>query len=235
MFVAWVDAEGRLFRVIQDGTSQDDRAHSVLQQPDGHVVVAGVTDGDFLAPLSGPRPAQLFLVAYDTAGDRLWVVQYRPGGADVISAVLTPAANGSGEFYVAGVYERTTALGSSYVLKYAANGTQLWETLIGQPPDNGDYRVHALAADHTGLLFVAGEADSSLKGEPFIGNGQNCLLLKLDSATGDILDVALQATSSGRQSCRHLALDTAHHALIAAGIVTLGNSDDAFVANYSVP
>jgi len=94
-------------------------------------------------------------IKYDPSGNQLWVKTYNgPGnGSDEAYAI---AVDGSGNVYVTGRSESSSAAGSDYAtVKYDSLGNQLWVQIYNGPGNDYD-EAYAIAVDGSGNVYVTG-------------------------------------------------------------------------------
>ena len=158
-FLIKYDRDGDWLWARQPGTSGFDAAWSVATDADGSVYVAGRTEGALADPGKGDGDA--FLIKYDGNGHRLWALQPGTSGYDLAYGVAT---DGHGDVYVVG--EAGGALAGpdkqgAFVIKYNADGYQLWAR---QPATNEGSIAFAVSADANGNVFIAGSTIEGLGG-----------------------------------------------------------------------
>jgi hypothetical protein len=95
-FIAWLSPDGRLERVLQFGTSGDERVGSLILDEQENIYVAGDTTGSL--PFASGEGAQ-FVVKFSPDGELLWA---RSLGGDLSYAPPVIALDGAGALVVAG-------------------------------------------------------------------------------------------------------------------------------------
>lgn len=158
-FLARFDGEGQRLWAVQFGTELDDHAHAAESDGAGGVFIAGTTYGDLGGPNAGQRDCTL--ARFDSAGARLWAVQFGTGVHDVAVAA---APDGAGGVFIGG---RTGgSLGGpklgkydAFLARYDADGNRLWITQYGTAQSDG---IFALATDGAGGVWAAGETYGDL-------------------------------------------------------------------------
>jgi hypothetical protein len=146
----------------------------------GNVYVTGETEGG----LDGNPSAggyDIFVVKYDSAGVKQWVRQLGTGGWDVGIGI---AVDGSGNVYVTGWTQggldgNPSAGGYDiFVVKYDSAGVKQWVRQLG----TGGWDVgYGIAVDGSGNVYVTGETDGGLDGNPSAG-GRDVFILSLRSS-----------------------------------------------------
>ena len=177
----------------------------------------------------------LFLVKYDTNGNKLWTKQLGSSDYDVAHSV---ALDEAGNPYVAGHtfggLDGNTNAGSDdfFLVKYDASGNKLWTRQMGSPSYDEDYSV---AVDGAGNAYVAGYTNGSVDGNINAGS-YDLLLFKYDTNGNKLWTV--QFGSSNYDEARSVAVDSAGNAYVAGN--TLGGLDgntnagdyDLFLVKY---
>jgi hypothetical protein len=90
-------ATGTVEWTRQLGTSSYDSAHDIATDSSGNVYVTGYTEGALDGSNAGAE--DLFVVKYDSAGDRKWTKQLGTSASDEASGIATDS---SGNVYVTG-------------------------------------------------------------------------------------------------------------------------------------
>ena len=113
-------------------------------------------------------------VKYDALGNVVWVKHYDNGGNDDANAISIDV---SGNIYVVGVSDGTAITGKDLVvIKYDANGNQLWVARYNGA-GNGTDIANAIAFDGTTGVFVTGKTTVT-------GGTTNYVTLKFNATTG---------------------------------------------------
>jgi hypothetical protein len=139
----------------------------------GNVFVTGTqTDWNVLPPSD-----QIYTVKYDPNGSQLWVTEPRgPRVRDYHNSAAGLVVDDQGNAYVAGTalnpqfYRRKEGFrdwGDIYTVKYAPDGTMLWEKYFNAGTGSKDSAV-ALARDSSGNLVVTGTCSWALAEWPII-------------------------------------------------------------------
>jgi hypothetical protein len=149
----------------------------------GNVYVTGQTWGALDGQPFSAATGDLFLVKYDTNGNKQWT---NVGTATNIALGLSVATDPEGNIYAAGFFQSGTFNGISpngsqdaLVVKYDPSGAKLWTTLLGVTGKFTDGL--AVTADAGGNSYVSGFTEGNLLGELNIGL-QDAFLTKLDAS-----------------------------------------------------
>jgi len=193
LFVVKYDTSGAKLWTRQLGTAMDDVAFGIATDAVGNVYVTGRTD----AGLDGNPYAggyDLFVVKYDTNGNKLWTKQL---GTDM-DDVATGIAIAAGTVYVAGHTESgldgNTHAGAYdlFVVKFAAQGKpcspipvfppcevqpKLWTRQLGTAMDDV---ATGIATDADGNAYVTGYTAGSLDGNTSAGE-HDLFVVKYDA------------------------------------------------------
>ena len=172
-FVAEFDPTGKELWLRVIDTSQG-YAAGVTFNPNGNVYVAGSALGNLAAPPAGGY--DVFLVAYDPTGRRLWATQSGTAGND---AVVGLGIDGSGHLFVAG---QVTGSGTQpdmevFLSRYDDTGAHLWTKNFGT---SGSDLPHAVAADDAGNAVVVGATSGAFTGTN--AGGTDAFLVEYDAA-----------------------------------------------------
>ena len=165
----------------QFGSSLAEQINSVATDASGNVYAGGTVNGPVLG-----QPAQgledNILVKYDSAGNQQWVRQFGTSANDEVNSVVRVGAN----IAVGGITLGKMGAASfgnvdSFVQLYNSAGTVLWTTQFGTSTVD---RVHALAADGLGHLYVGGYTSGSIGGTN--AGFRDAYVTQLNAATGAI-------------------------------------------------
>ncbi len=155
----------KLIRYASNGTSLWNRTWSVSNAM-GRGVAVDATGAVYLAGYINTGTPDVILVRYASNGTQLWNRTWDSGSNDKIYDVAVDS-NGSaylvGEIYVSG--ENNNVL----LMRYAPNGTRLWNRTWGGAQND---RGNSVAVDASGFAYVTGRTES------FGAVGEDLLLLK---------------------------------------------------------
>ena len=153
VYVRSFDSHGDLRWTRQFGTSASDSGLAVASSGDGHIYVAGKTQGAFVGSNAGFH--DVFVRSYASNGDLRWTRQFGTSFEDVGTAL---AIDGAGNVYVAGwtqgALEGTNSgLPDPFVRSYDSNGNLRWTRQFGT---SGDDRAEAITTDASGVYLAGG-------------------------------------------------------------------------------
>jgi hypothetical protein len=183
LVVAKYDASGNRLWLTQRGTDEREFAEGVATDAAGNIYVTGSTghdlDGNSNAGAAGSL--DIFLMKFDAAGNWQWTKQDGTGQDDDSHAV---AVDSAGNIYITGYVRGNfhgitrVALADIFISKYDPSGNRLWSALFGSSDvDEGC----SITCDASNNVYVAGYAQESVEGNPFVGVADN-ILAKYDSA-----------------------------------------------------
>ena len=176
IFLTKYDTNGNRIWTKQLGTANSDVGSGVATDGSGNIYVTGDTSGG-LDGNTNAGYADIFLIKYDTNGNRIWTRQLGTAGWDEGGGVATDS---SGNIYVTGWTDggldgNTNAGGwDIFLIKYDTNGNKLWTRQLGTASDDGGYGV---ATDGSGNIYVTGYTDGGLDGNTNAG-GYDIFLTK---------------------------------------------------------
>ena len=162
-FIAKYDPEGNRLWGHLLGSSRDDTARGIAVDSEGNAFIVGNTNGGQLL-LQPPTVGELFIVKFDTDGNRLWIRQWGTGGdganRDLGRGV---ALDSEGNAYMTGYLFRVTRPGAiggdPFAAKFDPSGNQLWVTQVpGQSFDQAN--SIAVAADGQ-TIYLTGRTNSN--------------------------------------------------------------------------
>jgi hypothetical protein len=161
LFLTKYDAAGTPLWTRQFGTSGYEAVSALTMASDGSVLLAGFTSGSLVGTNAGDIDA--FLGKYSADGALQWINQFGTVAADQGNAV---AVDSTGNIYVAGTTSGAlngpnAGQADAFVRKFLADGTAQWTEQFGSSDTE---TVRAVAADHSGNVYVAGSSYGSLDG-----------------------------------------------------------------------
>jgi hypothetical protein len=144
----------------QLGSSGDDVAFASATDSKGNVYAAGYTEGGFDGN-THPGNYDIFLVKYDTNGNKQWHKEYGTSDNETIFDITT---NASDDVYVAGytggTFPNNTSEGNDdiIVIKYDSDGDMKWTKQYGS--SGSDY-ARGISLDSSNNIYVTGDTSDS--------------------------------------------------------------------------
>jgi hypothetical protein len=145
------------------GSTASEFVSAIVVDGSGNVYIAGSTSGQ-LDGNANQGEYDVFLVKYDTSGNRLWT---RTLGSSSVDWPVGLALDGSGNIYIAGEtygnLEGNTNQGSPDIFgaRYDASGNRLWLGVLGS---SGDEYIFGGIAVNGIDLYIAGLTGGDLAG-----------------------------------------------------------------------
>jgi hypothetical protein len=168
-FVAKYTTGGALQFSRLVGTADNDEAFAIAIGPAGNVYITGYTSNNLVAGAWQGRE-DIFLAKFNPAtGGQIWA---RQRGTALDERAFGVAVNAFDEVFLTGFtrgsLDGNAASGSDdiVVISYMANGTWRWTDQRGSSQIE---RGQAIMVDDDGVPYLAGFADASLAGQPFVG------------------------------------------------------------------
>ena len=180
LILAKYDSNGDRQWVRQLGVSGDDVAFASATDSSGNVFAAGYTGGG-LDGQTHIGSFDIFLVKYDTNGNKLWSVLHGTTAKDVIFGMETDA---SGNVYLAGYtagdLDSNTSAGEDdlILIKYNSSGTRQWTVQSGTSA--ADY-ARGVSLDSSGNIYLAGYTSGGLDSNSNSGS-EDLFLIKYNSS-----------------------------------------------------
>jgi uncharacterized protein (UPF0548 family) len=181
MFLVKYDSDGNKQWTRQLGTGTYDYGNDVAVDASGNVYVSGSTYGS----LDGNTSAgdwDMFLVKYDSEGQKQWTKQLGTGTTDYGFGV---AVDNSGNIYVSGsTYGNLGGVQyggyDMFLVKYNSAGDVQWTKQMGSTDSDSALSGCRVAVDSTnGYVYITGDTLGSIDGQPFSGN-YDVYLMKYD-------------------------------------------------------
>lgn len=228
------DVDGNRLWTRQIGTSAPDNAYQVVTDATGNIYIGGDTAGNLDGNLSSGS-LDMFVIKFDTDGNRLWTRQFGGSGQD---SAWDIARDHSGNVYLSGTTmnshdgQPVNGFSDALLVKYDTDGNRLWARVFGTTEfDSGN----GVITDMSGNVYVSGITSGSVDNYANAG-GQDMFVTKFDAqgvriwthqlgtpAFDQAFDIAVDSTSAV-----YVAGNTEGH---IDGNVLLG-SRDIFVTKY---
>ena len=194
----------------------NDLAKSVAVDTDGNVLAAGVTAN----PSTG---AHFTVVKFAPDGTLLW--QQRLNDTvlthDEASMVVTDLA---GNVFAAG-YTRNIPVPDFTVVKFAPDGTLLWQQTLDITANTSDELATSVAVDTEGNVFAAGYSST-------LGSFSDFVVAKFDGDGALLWLRTINGTANGSDNAASVAVDTEGNVLVAGGMTNTDTSSDFMVAKF---
>ena len=179
LFLVKYDSAGDRKWTKQLGTYEMDEAFDISTDSSGNVYVTGHTSGSFDGNTNA-GVADLFLVKYDSAGDRKWTKQL---GTYEMDEAFDISTDSSGNVYVTGYtsgsFDGNTNAGGAdlFLVKYDSAGDRKWTKQLGTPSTD---KPQSIATDSDGNVYVTGYTHGGLDGNTNAGS-VDLFVVKYDS------------------------------------------------------
>lgn len=162
-FIAKYSPDGTKLWTREFGTLYTDTINGIAADANGNAYVTGYTGGGMDGNVK-VGIFDLFLVKYDSAGNKIWTKQ--KGTANNFTYANAVATDNSGNIYLTGsasVIDGNASAGSTdfFTIKYAPNGTQLWSCLQGTV--SADYG-RGITVSLGGKVYIAGDTYGAMTG-----------------------------------------------------------------------
>lgn len=169
-FLRKCDADGNVVWTRQFGTNMSDAMEALSIDSEGHIIVAGNTNGTFPGQ-PGSASTDLFLRAYDTDGGVLWTRQFGTEANDFSPQL---GIRSDGELYLSafvyyGAVPGHTSSGDVdvFVTRHSADGVLLGARQFGST-EYDEVKGIALLGDDP---IIAGRTHGTLPGQSSLGSG----------------------------------------------------------------
>ncbi len=156
-------------RFRQLGTAEGDSAYGIATDSQGHIYVAGATEGAFEGTSAGEWDA--FLIEMSEMGSLLGVTQF---GTEAYDSARAVAVGPDDEVYLVGITYGDLAvpnagLGDAFIRKYDASGTLLWTQQYGT---GGLDRANSVDVGPQGAVYVVGGLDGDAYLRKYTSEGE---------------------------------------------------------------
>lgn len=236
IFLVKYDPQGVKQWSNQLGSTAYEVGNAVVADANGNVYVAGATPGS-LDGHTNAGNTDIYLVKYDTNGNKLWGRQLGDTGSDVAFGI---ALDSSANIYLTGSTGLTldgqtgTGFGNIFVVKYDTNGGRLWTRIFGAGATTSSCG-RAIAVDGSSNIYISGYTSGALTGYTNAGL-DDAVLMKLDPSGNILWQRQLGTTAHDR--AYGIAVDSPANVYLAGStagdLAGTGNfgSDDVVLAKF---
>jgi Beta-propeller repeat/Calx-beta domain len=237
---AWVakyDSNGDRLWIKQFGSFRDDYSNALATDNNGNVYLTGYTYGDMAGTNAGS--ADIWVVKYDSKGDRIWTKQFGSSYIDESKAIATDNngniyLNGSTNGDLAGANADESRFSDDiWMAKYDSEGNQIWTKQFGS--SENDYSG-GIATDSNGNICSIGSTFGDLAGGTNAGGIIGTWIAKYDG-NGERLWARQFDSSDFSARSRAIVTDSSDNIYISGatdrnlGGINVG-MDDVWVAKY---
>jgi len=250
IFLVKYDHNGTKLWSTQYGTSASDIAHGIaVHSSSSSIYVTGETTGG-LDNNTNSGDKDIFLVKYNTSGDRQWTLQLGTASEDIGYGVAV-SSNGNNIFVTGSTsasLDSQTYSGNSdiFLVKYNSSGVKQWTKQLGTTSQDVAY---GLTVDSNGNIFVTGFTKGNAW--PITGYSDNVsnsgnsdvfLVKYYDNSTLDWTELLGTTSSDKAEEGRSVTVDSHSSSsyLYLTGLTegalqgsNLGNYD-VFLAKYNI-
>ncbi|MEA5579085.1 beta strand repeat-containing protein [Anabaena sp. UHCC 0451] len=228
-FIAKYNSDGTQAWVKQFGSNSIDEARDISTDNNANIYVTGWTNGS-LAGYSNQGYYDAFVAKYNADGTQAWIKQFGTSDYDLAYGI---SADSSGNIYVVGETGGTLpgntnqGTGDAFVVKYNADGTQVWLKQFGT---NYDDAANDVTVDVSGNIYVTGYTSRTLPGNTNQG-GDDAFIAVFDS-NGNLISPTITVQATDNQAAETLTGTTPN-----PGVFTLtrtGNPGQAITVNYTL-
>ncbi len=179
-FLAKYNSSGAYQWTQQNGTSFGDYGRGVTIDSSDNVYVTGQTAGG-LDNNTNSGSIDLFLVKYDSSGNRKWSQQLGTSSSEIGYGVIADSSNNiyvSG--YTLGGLDGNTNSGSAdfFLVKYNSSGSKQWTRQLGSSSYDSGFGITADSSDN---IYVTGKTSGSFDNKTNSGNS-DIFLIKYNSS-----------------------------------------------------
>ena len=169
IFLIKYDTNGNKQWTRQLGSTSLDNSSDVVVDSSGNIYATGKTDGNLDGNINQGK-YDIFLVKYDTNGNKQWTRQLGTKEWDAANGIKLDS---SGNIYVTG--ETAGNLDDNinqgyydmFLIKYDTNGNKQWARQLGsKKSDIGN----GIDVDNTGNIYITGSTDGDLDGNINLGD-----------------------------------------------------------------
>jgi hypothetical protein len=169
--------------IEQFGTPSKDNAFGVNVDSVGNPYIVGATEGSLPGFTNVNAFHDAFLIKYDIAGSRQWIVQIGTDGWDQANAVDFDALD---NVYITGLThgalagQQSAGSGDIFLIKYGTTGVNQWTTQWGS---SGHDEARSIVVDAAGNSYITGWTSSYLDGFMNLGGSDVFMIKYLPDST----------------------------------------------------
>lgn len=211
---------GQLWSARYDGTDGDqDSAFGIAVADSGTVYVTGSSKG------IGSED-DYATVAFDTAGNQLWVARYDGGGGGFDSA-RDIAVGPSGNIYVTGIANGGASGPDIVTIAYNPAGDELWTATYNGPANQGD-RGESIAVGPSDEVYVGGFSAGA-------GSLFEATTVAYDADGLELWVQRFEDPLHESSMATGIAVDGSGNVTIAGSVIDTGSESDFLTVQYGVP
>ncbi len=199
--------------------NNSDKALKVAVDNSGNVYVTGLSNG------SGSL-LDYATIKYNSIGQEQWVARYNGPGNDwdVPTAIVV---NNSGDVYVTGSSQTTSAIGSQDYLtvKYNANGEEVWVRRHDGPAGYSDFAT-SMVMDVSGDIYVTGSCYST-------STLNDIVTIKYDPMGSVVWSAVYNGTANISDLAKMITLDNSGNTYVTGSSAGTGSSIDFITVKYN--
>ncbi|MCP4133877.1 MAG: hypothetical protein GY754_23105, partial [bacterium] len=198
----------------QTGSSANDSASGMAIDSDGNIYITGRTDGS-LDGNTNAGCSDIFLVKYNSSGEKLWTRQMGSTGSDWAIGVSTDS---DGNIYITGqtdgdlVGNTNTVDSDIFLVKYNSSGVKQWTRQMGSSANDSPTEI---VIDIFGFIYITGHTCGNMDGNTNAGD-DDIFLVKYN-------------LSGDKQWTRQIGTDKADH----GNGVSVDSSGNIYVAGQT--
>lgn len=215
VFTVKYDSNGNIQWIKQMGASGSSTyGYGISTDSNGNSYVTGYTEGS-LDGNSSNGDKDIFLIKYDSNGNKQWTKQIGTSGTDEGFGVSTDS---NGNIYVTGTY-----YSNLFLIKYNSSGNEQWTQQMGS-----FVVCRGISIDTSGNVYVTGFTAESLNGNTLIGK-EDVFIVKFDS-NGNIQWIKQMGVSGERTEGFGISNDSGGNVYITG--FTFGGLDGNNLTGY---
>lgn len=196
--------------------SSCDCPHAMVIDNNGNLYVTG-------ASMGAGTNYDFATIKYDRNGNQIWVKRYNgPRNDDDWASAI--AVDNFGNIYVGGMSKYSDTLYDYIIVKYDANGNELWVRRYNGPGNNWDEAL-ALVIDNNGNAYVTGYSEG-------ISSGGDITTIKYDRNGNQIWVTRYNGPGNNTDEGRAIIIDNNYNIYITGRSVGAGTDEDYVTIKY---